>query len=662
MAALLFGLNFYVCRELFSIEYLRHMGSIEGAYIGISRYAMAHWRDLTWFPLWYGGVPYQNSYPPLLHWGVALVASVRGITPAHAYHWTTALAYCLGPVSLFALVRRLSGSRWAGFAAGLIYTAVSPSAWLIPAIAHDLGGPFRPRRLMTLVYYGEGPHVAAMMLLPVVILLVDLAARKRKGYWVAAAAVALASVVLTNWLAGFALALGIGAYMLATVTKWRDVLFFALIGAAAYGLAMPWAPPSTIAVTQFNARTVGADYTMVYSALPGWLAVIGCGLAALKFALRRFSGGLQFAVFFSFLTVLITLSDASFHRPIVPQAVRYHLEMEMALAILAAMAGYEVLKGRKNGDSLLSPRVARSAPWDKVGSPHFFADSAMVLLVLLLAFPLRNTRHYARGSMLWSIDVTKTSEWKTADWLNRNWSGERVMLPGSSAYWLTAFSDTPELGGGFEQGRIDEVLGPASSWIYNGTGEQAVLWLKALGVQAVAVSGPGSTEAYRDFADPRKFEGVLEPLWRDGGDVLYRVGKRASLARVVPRTELVARTPGSESDVEPLRRYVAALEDASMPEARVTWASAHRARIETDLRAGQVVSVQMTWHRGWRASEEGTSIAIERDALGMMTIFPRGSGKVAIDLEYDGGVEMRIAKWVSGITALILLGWAAYKN
>jgi hypothetical protein len=236
------------------------------------------------------------------------------------------------------------------------------------------------------------------------------------------------------------------------------------------------------------------------------------------------------------------------------------------------------------------------------------------------------------------------------------------MLPGSSAYWLTAFSDTPELGGGFEQGRIDEVLGPASSWIYNGTGEQAVLWLKALGVQAVAVSGPGSTEAYRDFADPRKFEGVLEPLWRDGGDVLYRVGKRASLARVVPRTELVARTPGSESDVEPLRRYVAALEDASMPEARVTWANAHSGRIETDLGVGQAVSVQMAWHRGWRASEEGTSIAIERDALGMMTIFPRGSGKVAIDLEYDGGVEMRIAKWVSGITALILLGWAAYKN
>src|SRR5277367_1330187 len=110
LAMVLFLASVYVCRELFHVEYLPHMGSIEGAYIGISRYALAHWRDLTWVPLWYEGIPYQNTYPPLLHLGVALVAWMRGISAAHAYHWTTALAYCFGPVALFALVRRLSGS------------------------------------------------------------------------------------------------------------------------------------------------------------------------------------------------------------------------------------------------------------------------------------------------------------------------------------------------------------------------------------------------------------------------------------------------------------------------------------------------------------------------------------------------------------------------
>ena len=92
LAIFLFLANVYVCRNLFQVEYLRHMGSIEAAYIGISRYAIGHWRDLTWFPLWYNGIPYQNTYPPLLHLGVALIAWVRGITPAHAYHWTIAVA------------------------------------------------------------------------------------------------------------------------------------------------------------------------------------------------------------------------------------------------------------------------------------------------------------------------------------------------------------------------------------------------------------------------------------------------------------------------------------------------------------------------------------------------------------------------------------------
>jgi hypothetical protein len=645
MAALLFAINFYICRELFHLEYSRHMGSIEGAYIGISRYALAHWRDLSWFSLWYDGIPYQNTYPPLLHWGVAMVAWVRGISPALAYHWTTALAYCLGPVTLFLLVRQLSGSRWAGFAAGLIYTSVSPSAWLIAEFAGDLGGLFRPRRLQALVYYGEGPHVAAMTLLPLAILLVDLAVRKRKGYYMAAAAVAVAAVVLTNWLAAFALALGIGAYMLATVGKWRDLVFLAVIGAAAYGLAMPWAPPSTIAVTQFNAQIVGRNYRMVYQALPFWMAAMGCGLGVLKFTMRRVSRGLQFATFFAALTVLITLSESWLHAPIVPQAVRYHLEMEMALAMLAAMGAYEVLKGRSG----TYPTVA-------VG-----------LLVLLLVLPVRSFRHYARTALMGTIDITQTSEWKTADWLNRNWSGERVMLAGSSAFWLTAFSDTPELGGGFDQGITDrELPGAIYGMTMHSGGEWAewsVLWLKALGVQAVGVSDESSAEAYKSFLDPKMFEGVLEPLRRDGGDVLYRVGKAGrSLARVVPRIELVARTPVSGADVDPLRGYVEALEDPAMPEARFAWTGGHRARIETDLGARQVVSLQMAWHPGWHARVSGKEIAIERDALGLMAIYPRQSGACVIDLNYDGGVEMRVAEWVSGITALALLGWAVYKN
>jgi hypothetical protein len=448
----------------------------------------------------------------------------------------------------------------------------------------------------------------------------------------------MAAVVLTNWLAAFALALGVVAYLLAGVRRRREFVVVAAVGAAAYGLAMPWVPPSTIAVTQYNARMVVGDFHTVYRTLPVWIAVMVCGLALLKAAARRLPMGLQFAVFFAFLTALITLTSGWFHISIVPQPDRYHLEMEMALAMLTALVGYEIFR-----------RV-----------PRRVAIGAMVVLVVLLISPLRICRRYARY-LIGTIDITTTSEWKTADWLNRNWSGERVMLPGSSMFWLTAFSNTPEIGGGFAQGITDQELPVATYGLTAGAGEHwaewSVLWLKALGVQAVGVSGPGSTEVYKDFVDPRKFEGTLQPLWRDGGDVLYRVGRpHLSLARVVPRIHLVARTPVNGADVDPLRGYVAALEDPSMPEATVEWSSAHTGRIVTEVGGGQAISLQIAWHKGWHASSGGNAIPIVKDALGLMTIYPE-QGRQSIDLVYDGGVEMRLAEWVSGITWLILLGW-----
>src|SRR5579862_3423391 len=133
LAVVLFCLNVFICRELFGIEYLRHMGSIESAFIGISRLMLEHPGDFlhpAWFPFWYTGIPAQNAYPPLLHAKVALAAAIAHTSPAQAYHWMAAMFYCLGPVTLFALVLRISGSRFAAFWAGMFYSTLSPSAWL----------------------------------------------------------------------------------------------------------------------------------------------------------------------------------------------------------------------------------------------------------------------------------------------------------------------------------------------------------------------------------------------------------------------------------------------------------------------------------------------------------------------------------------------------
>ena len=158
-ALFLFCLNAYLCRELFVTEFTQHMGPIEGAYIALARYVTEHPWELRWFPWWYGGIPYQNTYPPLLHLLVAAVACVAGISAPLSYHAVTAAAYCLGPATLFWMGSRLSGRLLPSLMAAVLYSVFSPSAVLTPSVAADMGTFLGPRRLQALGALRRGaPH------------------------------------------------------------------------------------------------------------------------------------------------------------------------------------------------------------------------------------------------------------------------------------------------------------------------------------------------------------------------------------------------------------------------------------------------------------------------------------------------------------------------
>ena len=170
--------NVALVSPLFQVEYTDQMGSIEAAYISLARYTLDHFPDLQWFPLWYTGTPYQTTYTPLLPMSVAALAAVARITPSLAYHALTAALYCLGPVALFWLVHRLSGSRTQALFAGLAWSLFSPSCFLIPEVHRDTlntySTTFAASRCCS--EYGEGPHIASMTLM-----LVALALSRRCG-------------------------------------------------------------------------------------------------------------------------------------------------------------------------------------------------------------------------------------------------------------------------------------------------------------------------------------------------------------------------------------------------------------------------------------------------------------------------------------------------
>jgi hypothetical protein len=641
-AALIFLLNFWIAGKLFTIEWLDQMASIEGAYIALARYIAGHWRELDWLPLWYGGIPFQNSYPPLLHLLDAAAVTWLGLTPARAYHAVTALFFCLGPVALFALALRISGSRAGACTAALLYTAVSPSVWLMPDVRADLGGWFGSRRLQVLVGWGEGPHVTAVALLPLALLAIHAAAEKQRPAWIAPAALAAAAVALTNWLGAFALALGVLSWLAAGFElDWRRLRRLALAGVLAYGLAAPWMPPSTVAVIQENAQTIEGDYRGVYALLPLRLGIGLAALALAKFAMRRWRtpAGLQMAVLFSLATGAITLASAWFGIAVLPQPQRYHVPMELGIALALGLAA-----------GLALDRLPPRARW--------FALGAIFVAAMI---PIREARRLARDFLIRPVAIEQTAVYRIAAALAGE---ERVMAQGAASFWLNAFHDTPQLAGGFDQGVTNPACRVASYVITSDDGaggraaEISLLWLKALGVHKVSVGGEKSGEHYKPFRNPRKFAGVLDEIWREGDDWAYRIPQRSrSLARVIRPEDAVARRPVHGLDVEPLRAYVRALDDAALPVAEFTWRGAAAARITASLEPEHALSLQMTHHPGWRATVNGAPCPIRQDGIGQMLLEPRCAGACEVELAYDGGREMRLARGAQGLAlaALALL-------
>src|SRR5450759_968852 len=93
---LLIALNAFIVHRLFTMEFTEHMNSNEGSFMAISRFILRDWPHLSWFPFWFNGLPFENTYTPLLHLIDAAVAKLAGCSTALAFHAVTAGFYCLG--------------------------------------------------------------------------------------------------------------------------------------------------------------------------------------------------------------------------------------------------------------------------------------------------------------------------------------------------------------------------------------------------------------------------------------------------------------------------------------------------------------------------------------------------------------------------------------
>jgi hypothetical protein len=530
--------------------------------------------------------------------------------------------YVFGPVTLYWLALRLGAHRGAAFAAALFYSLVSPSTLLMPQMARDMGGWWFAQRFHVLTGYGEGPHVSAMTLIPIVVLALQNALERRSRRAFALAALPIALVFLMNVPGTMALGLSVFAWI-CSQPKDRLARAWMLAGGAAafaYALACYGIPPMSLRTVFGNTGGMHPGFANSLKHGPWALFATLLACAALGYVLSRTPLPLlpRFALLhFGLIATLVLTSD--FHNwEMLPQVGRLHLEMEMGICLLAGL--------------LLWMLYAALPPWVRP-----------VLLVICLAPALVQWRHYrqfAHGATP-RVELEKHSEYTSARWLDEHMRDRRVYTMGSTGFWLNAFTDTPQMKGCCDQGQSMQVL-TAASYLINSSisplhTRMAIAYLHALGVEAIVVNGPSSTDEYKDIKDPERFRGLLPVLHEENGDTIYAVGPHGdtpALAKILRPDEPLPQRP--EVIHEEVLQFVDKILAPGRPQATFEWIRNGHARIRANLRGDDLLLVQVAYLPGWKATVNGQSRPVTKEGLGLTLVAPQCEGNCEVSLDWGG--------------------------
>ncbi len=639
-AFILLAINLYFVKKLFVVDFTNNMQHNAGSFMAISRFIQMHWPHLDWYPWWFAGEPFENSYTPMLHLIDAGVASMAGWSTARAFNFVTGFFFVSGPVFLFLFSWRISRFLETSFFAALIYSLFSPSL-MFGVFRYDAGSIWNPWRVKTLVFYGEGPHTVILAALPLALLVTYFAIEKRRYLWMLASSFSMAFLVLVN--AFGAVDLGIGCVCLLAVLPLKQIPRAALLVAAlaiiAYAWASPFLTPQLIHTISIDSQAVGGDYSM--RAMLPTQAIIIAGLVCLWFVTRRIPDLFtRFSLLFAFTFFCITAAFAIWNKSALPQPNRYSLEMDLALPLALAFSLRPIVR-----------RIPR--------------DARVVGITLLAVFTVHQIIQFGRyaRTVTRKIDIAQTIEYKVAKALNAHVGSLRAFVTAQAGTWLNVFSDTPQMNSGHDPFSPNWVIGMATFTIFSGMNAgtddaaNSIVWLKSFGCHAIYVPGPNSRLDARPFDHPLKFNGILPVLWHDEDDTIYAIPQRTpSLAHVVPESAVVQHRPINGLDVAEAARYVESLDDPALPPAIMTWPTPSEGHVRTVLHPGQVLSVQVTYDKGWIAHANGRPAAITRDGLGLSEVHPACDGDCAIDFIFDGGLERKICRILSWtITAAALL-------
>ncbi len=632
--------NIYICREAFVTESSGHWNSIHGQWISLARIAPLDWLRPTWWRYWGGGAPLEFTYAPLIPAIIAVINRVFHLSPALALNVLTASVYCFGPLAFYLLSWRLSRLPGYSFAAALSWSLASPLTLLIPDGRFLQFSLWSARRLHLAFDWDELPHLTSLTLLPLAVWSLACALQSRRLRDYATAGFAMSAMMLANMFGVVLTGLVALTVPLAMDRRFRLSLALraALTAAMAYVVVSPWVPPSLLMTIRANAARNGEGASAAESAIALGIVVV-CFWTVWRLSVRYTNHWpTRWMCLFGCVAILIPALSQYGRLHFLPQPSRYKVEAELAIVWMVVFS--------------LRPVIERVPARVRIvlAFPLLFLAGKETLSLELVAERLTTP-----------VDVKQSIEYRSAQWVAENLPEQRVMMGGSMGNFLDTFTSMEQLSA--------QPYTTAPNWeqqiamytIYVGQnagdrdGDFSLLWLKAFGVQAVAVPGPQSPEYWKPFTKPRKFEGMLPVLWREDDTTIYRVPQRsASLAHAMRPDQLVRRAPMHGLDTDEVQRFVRALDSAS-GQAGMEWRGANRARIRALLKPGEIVSTQINYHPGWHATVKGGDRPVHADGIGLMVVTPNCLGDCEIILEYDGGWSSRLCRAASSGILLLLL-------
>ncbi len=639
---LIFLLTAVLIGPLFRLKYLENWGSIESTFISDGRFLQQHWPHPRWQPFWYCGTRFDYIYPPALRYGTAGIANVLGVIPAKAYHIYTAVFYCIGIAGVYVFARLGSRSRAGAWLAAAAAATISPAYLFLPDVRKDAWSVWLlPQRLNVLVRYGEGPHMSAFALLPLALAATWMALRGRRPAMTALAALLCALVVSNNFYGATALAMLYPILAWAVWITHRDRgiwLPAAAIPALAYGLTAFWLTPSYLRITLDNMKLVSQPGHAWSAALTAALA-LAFGWVSWRLAAGRKDRAWPVFVWGAAAALTVNvLGNQYFDFRVIGEPSRLVPELDLVL-ILLAVEGLRRMWRRSPAAAVALAAVALSA-----GIPY-------------LTHPWIQFRKAEK----WNERI----EYRLTSWMARNLPGARALASGSVRFWYNAWHDMAQVGGGSEQGVLNQAVAAAQWDVMLGEDPAlSVAWLQAMGADAVLVHDKRSQEAYHDFPRPDKFSGVLPVIYDNGeGDFVYRVPRRyPGLARVVWTADAARLKPvAPEYGAAAVTAYARLVEGGPDARPEFRYEGTDAMRVRAPLAPGQSLLVQASYDPAWRAWSGSGPLTVRRDAAGFMLI-DAPPGDHDIRLVFELPLENAVGRVVSWSSAAVLVGLMMFRK